>query len=580
MFGNWGGVLGYPQVEWSHHWADPQSPGQASSGQGVRWGVDTSPSGENDVWILQSSKTWRYDGVTPASGGDGTFWAAGHFSAGPNPLPGAGPLPENAPNAPLAQAIAHWNWTTGWSWMVDGAPPIRYMVNVTAMTVRANGQLIVAGVLDNNGTSKNGLHTFNGTSWSTLQELGLDNVVLTMACVLGYGGATDEHIHYGGDIMHQPPTVPPDDPPPSFRATYEWDFTGAAPIAHPFDTLDVDTGVVVTSIVQFESTDHVTKVWCARGRTCVDGPPGVTGVNLPDACWLDADGEWKHEELSTTYTTTKHLGGLLAVDYSTFSGSPPVRTPTLVFGYEDMCARGHEPIPATPDHYYEPVAPWNGPAMNPPTVLIRRSHDSDVWAQAGSVLRGNVRAIGCTQTAPGEFTFFAAGDRFAFNLPPGANPHDPNFYFRAGVFASGNNGAWVHGWGNMRDLLGPDPIPPNDPYDDGGLVYAFTRHGLSCATSDDAVFGGNFRGMRWASPSRPPNAPYEMRSSQIALYGYAYADWNRDNSVDFFDYDDFLTCFEGISCPEGFSADFNCDGSVDFFDYSDFVYWFEYNDNP
>jgi hypothetical protein len=213
--------------------------------------------------------------------------------------------------------------------------------------------------------------------------------------------------------------------------------------------------------------------------------------------------------------------------------------------------------------------------MNPPTVLIRRSHDSDVWEQAGSVLRGNVRAIGCSQVAPGEFSFFAAGDRFAFNLGPEEDPRDPNFYFRAGVFASGNNGAWVHGWGNMRDLLGPEE-PPRE--DDGGLVYAFTRHGLSCATSDDAVFGGNFRGVLY--PDRLAVDPFELRSSQVAVYGHAYADWNRDNSLDFFDYDDFLTCFEGISCPPGFSADFNCDGSVDFFDYSDFVYWFEYNDNP
>jgi|CXWL01.1.fsa_nt_gi hypothetical protein len=53
------------------------------------------------------------------------------------------------------------------------------------------------------------------------------------------------------------------------------------------------------------------------------------------------------------------------------------------------------------------------------------------------------------------------------------------------------------------------------------------------------------------------------------------ADFNGDGSVDFFDYDDFVTCFEGGACPPGRSADFNGDGSVDFFDYDDFVIAFE-----
>ena len=33
------------------------------------------------------------------------------------------------------------------------------------------------------------------------------------------------------------------------------------------------------------------------------------------------------------------------------------------------------------------------------------------------------------------------------------------------------------------------------------------------------------------------------------------ADFNIDGSVDFFDYDDFVTCFEGNGCPRGRDAD-------------------------
>jgi trimeric autotransporter adhesin len=49
------------------------------------------------------------------------------------------------------------------------------------------------------------------------------------------------------------------------------------------------------------------------------------------------------------------------------------------------------------------------------------------------------------------------------------------------------------------------------------------------------------------------------------------ADFNRDGSVDFFDYLDFVAAFD-IENP---SADFNGDNSVDFFDYLDFVQAFD-----
>ena len=53
------------------------------------------------------------------------------------------------------------------------------------------------------------------------------------------------------------------------------------------------------------------------------------------------------------------------------------------------------------------------------------------------------------------------------------------------------------------------------------------------------------------------------------------ADFNEDGFLDFFDYDDFVNCFEGTFCPPWISADFNNDGVVDFFDYDDFVIAFE-----
>jgi hypothetical protein len=52
-------------------------------------------------------------------------------------------------------------------------------------------------------------------------------------------------------------------------------------------------------------------------------------------------------------------------------------------------------------------------------------------------------------------------------------------------------------------------------------------------------------------------------------------DFNDDGFVDFFDFDDFVACFEGGPCPAGKTADFNNDGFTDFFDFDDFVLGFE-----
>src|SRR5262249_30959341 len=53
------------------------------------------------------------------------------------------------------------------------------------------------------------------------------------------------------------------------------------------------------------------------------------------------------------------------------------------------------------------------------------------------------------------------------------------------------------------------------------------------------------------------------------------ADFNGDGFLDFFDYDDYVACFETGACPPGKTADFHGDGFADFFAYDDFVTAFE-----
>jgi hypothetical protein len=72
----------------------------------------------------------------------------------------------------------------------------------------------------------------------------------------------------------------------------------------------------------------------------------------------------------------------------------------------------------------------------------------------------------------------------------------------------------------------------------------------------------------------PPRFHLEVGPNFVRAV-FCSADFNEDGFVDFFDYDEFVECFETGVCPAGGSADFNEDDFVDFFDYDDFVSAFE-----
>lgn len=71
----------------------------------------------------------------------------------------------------------------------------------------------------------------------------------------------------------------------------------------------------------------------------------------------------------------------------------------------------------------------------------------------------------------------------------------------------------------------------------------------------------------WIGGSAMDVGSQGVPSHGVARLVPCIADFNRDRAIDFFDFDDFVACFEGTGCPAGLSADVNCDGFVDFFDY-------------
>ncbi len=123
-------------------------------------------------------------------------------------------------------------------------------------------------------------------------------------------------------------------------------------------------------------------------------------------------------------------------------------------------------------------------------------------------------------------------------------------------------------WNNMD----PTTLDIQDPRALGGLVLSAS---IIYDRNNDGVFENP------TATSGNPLSP-DQQYSTLLYIGYmgntpalCPADFNGDTAVDFFDYDDFVTCFEGGVCPPGKTADFNNDTAVDFFDYDDFVVAFE-----
>jgi hypothetical protein len=105
-------------------------------------------------------------------------------------------------------------------------------------------------------------------------------------------------------------------------------------------------------------------------------------------------------------------------------------------------------------------------------------------------------------------------------------------------------GGVATGFVDLHSSLPPGyPVSKATGIDDAGNIYGWATD-----------LAGAYIAVRWSPACR--------------------ADFNADGFLDFFDYLDFVACFEGAGSP-GCDADFNADDFVDFFDYDDFVAAFE-----
>jgi hypothetical protein len=139
------------------------------------------------------------------------------------------------------------------------------------------------------------------------------------------------------------------------------------------------------------------------------------------------------------------------------------------------------------------------------------------------------------------------------------------------------------------------PHHSGEPFD--GNDWLWSRNGQQAGWNVDKTYAqsANANALRWGNaytfwftantppaastasiPLFKPGANASVSVSVSAPAGVPCgADFNGDGFLDFFDYDAFVSCFEGTGCPPGQSPDFNGDGFADFFDYDDYVSAFE-----
>jgi hypothetical protein len=108
----------------------------------------------------------------------------------------------------------------------------------------------------------------------------------------------------------------------------------------------------------------------------------------------------------------------------------------------------------------------------------------------------------------------------------------------------------------------------NCPQPQGACCFN-TGFCIQLTQAECAGAGGSWSGAQTTCADSNGNGQADICESPCA------ADFNGDGFLDFFDFDEFVVCFEGGSCPPGKSADFNQDGFADFFDYDEFIGAFE-----
>jgi hypothetical protein len=110
---------------------------------------------------------------------------------------------------------------------------------------------------------------------------------------------------------------------------------------------------------------------------------------------------------------------------------------------------------------------------------------------------------------------------------------------------------------------------------ESGVMTAFIDGVQTLTTAVNGPLFSTTRRASFGDESVCAGSHSRVRSVRVLAREECRVDFNRDRFVDFFDYDAYVSCFEGGECPCDQTPDFNGDGFADFFDYDEFVASFE-----
>jgi hypothetical protein len=330
---------------------------------------------------------------------------------------------------------------------------------------------------------------------------------------------------------------------------------------------EIPQKTVVLSIVPFETIDESPNayLWCSLnefGGTPGEGPPPCLtfAVSPVYRLNLNDDNRFHREPLPPhAEPLVSFIPGYLVKDTTTSPHS-------LVFGFADF---GGDPW----DFTGTACSNEDHPAH---TVLRRQPTGGVNWSDAApTTLQGITHALHVGPAPNNAQALYIAGNRFDLDPDP-ADCAGTN-YIDAGPFRIAA-GDWEQAPGRASQL-DPDPTAcfptgwflPGPYQGNETIINSMTTYTDACSDTY-LVLVGDFSNL--ADPNDLPDEFFQ--AARVALYGRDKGDFNRDGFKDFFDYSDYVLCFEEPNnCPPGFDADFNCDGFIDFFDYSEYVFWFE-----
>ena len=320
-------------------------------------------------------------------------------------------------------------------------------------------------------------------------------------------------------------------------------------------------------LVAFSVANREASTFVSINGSVVGELGSLTGIPISSGRGGYAVFETTGNDTISSLTLDNVLGDGIVVDFLAFSTSP--KPPVTMFG----------------------VSPtqWNATnaELGMPGALLEDFEDLQLVPRLGIGWDAPAGTSAPSNTLPALFnpvTDDPFGDVFDNGIWDG----------QRGAVSGRDNRSWNYSdgsqWGDMIFRFDPPVFSVGmslQQMDANARVIINDRDiGSIASVPGLAISSGRNGFIRLDAPAQAIIESLRIANARIGTFGDGFlvdhllvrgcgADYNGDGFADFFDFDDFVSCFEGSACPPGQTADFNGDGFADFFDLDDFISAFE-----